>query len=123
MRVAALSRDLIVASRILAEATAAGHDGQLVSDPSALPLATSVDILFVNWADRTDAWAGSLTRWRDGAPPLARPRLILYGPHTDLEAHGAARAAGLGPMWARSKLLASLPTLVDSRDSGRRPTA
>ncbi len=45
--------------------------------------------------------------------PNADPRLILYGPHTDLVAHAAASAAGLGPMLARSKLVASLPSLFD----------
>jgi hypothetical protein len=38
--------------------------------------------------------------------------VILFGPHGDLEAHAAARATGLGPMIARSKLVADLPTLV-----------
>ena len=39
-------------------------------------------------------------------------RVILFGRHTDLEAHADARAAGLGPMWARSKLVAELPQLM-----------
>jgi hypothetical protein len=39
-------------------------------------------------------------------------RVILFGPRTDLEAHAAARAAGLGPMWARSKVIAGLPSLL-----------
>jgi hypothetical protein len=38
--------------------------------------------------------------------------VVLFGPHTDLAAHAEARAAGLGPMLARSKLLADLPTLL-----------
>ena len=44
---------------------------------------------------------------------LRGPRLILFGPHTDLEAHADARAAGLGPMWARSKLVAELQALME----------
>lgn len=122
MRIVALSRDLIVASRILGNASAAGHDAEMVSDPSSLPSAALVDILFVNWADRNEAWPEVLQSWRSDATQATRPRLVLYGPHTDLEAQAAARAAGLGPMWARSKLLASLPMLLDSRGSGR-PTA
>ena len=35
--------------------------------------------------------------------------IILFGPHTDLDAHAAAREAGLGPMRARSALVAGLP--------------
>jgi hypothetical protein len=37
---------------------------------------------------------------------------VLFGPHADLEAHDDARASGLGPMMARSKLFASLPSLM-----------
>lgn len=112
MRVVALSRDLIVASRIVGQANAAGHDAAMVGDPSTLPPAGSVDILFVNWADRTEGWPDALRSWCADAPQTSRPRLILYGPHTDLEAHAAARMAGLGPMLARSKLLSDLPRLV-----------
>jgi hypothetical protein len=39
-------------------------------------------------------------------------RVILFGRHTDLEAHAAAREAGLGPMWARSKLVTELSDLI-----------
>jgi hypothetical protein len=112
VRVAVLSRDLILASRILGQASAGRHEGELVADPSALPPAETVDLLFVNWADRDASWADALARWRDRIPPQDRPRLILYGPHTDLDAHAAARAAGLGPMLARSKLVASLPAVL-----------
>jgi hypothetical protein len=38
--------------------------------------------------------------------------VILFGPHVDLDAHAAARDAGLGPMMARSKLLSSLGELL-----------
>lgn len=112
MKVAVLSRDLILASRILGQASAAGHGGQLVTHPSALPPAAGLDLLFVNWADRDGSWAEALVAWRDGAETASRPRLILYGPHTDLQAHAAARDAGLGPMVARSKLVAMLPAVL-----------
>lgn len=112
MRVVALSRDLILASRILGQATAAGHVAELVGDPSGLPPASAVDLLFVNWADREPAWGDRLSTWRAGAPADSAPRVIVYGPHTDLEAHAEATAARLGPMWARSKLVADLPTLL-----------
>lgn len=115
MRVVVLSRDLILASRILGQASAGGHDGELVADPSALPAAGTVDLLFVNWADRDDTWADTLTTWRDNAPRQGRPGLVLYGPHADLDAHTAARAADLGPMLARSKLVSELPSLLRAR--------
>lgn len=83
MRVAVLSRDLILASRILGQASAAGHAGELVADPAALPVASAVDLLFVNWADRESTWADALAGWQRGAPSPG-PRVLLYGPHTDL---------------------------------------
>jgi hypothetical protein len=114
VKVVVLSRDLIVASRILAQASAAGHHAELVAEPPALPPAASVDLLFVNWADRLPSWADAVLAWRHAAPRPAAPRLVLYGPHTNLEAHAAARAAGLGPMWARSTLLRHLDQLLRS---------
>jgi hypothetical protein len=112
MRVVVLSRDLIIASRILGQASAAGHDTALARELSALPPVESVDLLFVNWADRADSWGDAIRGWSAGAPGSVKPRLVLYGPHTDLDAHAAASAAGLGPMLARSKLVADLPGLI-----------
>lgn len=112
MRIVVLSQDLILASRILGQASAAGHQAELATAASDLPLADSIDLLFVNWADRDESWADALAAWRDGATPSSRPRLILYGPHTDLDAHAAARVAGLAPMLARSKLVSDLPALL-----------
>ncbi|HEX6473731.1 MAG TPA: hypothetical protein VF114_01425 [Candidatus Limnocylindria bacterium] len=109
MRVGVLSRDLILASRILGQASSAGHEAELVGDPSALPPADALDLLFVNWGDRQDSWGAALAAWCDSG--ATRARLVLYGPHTDLEGHAAAKAAGLGPMLARSKLVADLPSL------------
>lgn len=114
MRVGVLSRDLILASRILGQASAAGHAAELVAGPSALPPAETLDLLFVNWGDRDDSWGGALNAWRDASAATARPRLVVYGPHTDLEGHAAARAAGLGPMLARSKLVAILPDVLEA---------
>lgn len=112
MRIVVLSRDLIIASRILDRAAAAGHDALLIGEPSALPPATSVDILFVNWGDRQETWADALRRWRSDHQAAAGRRLILFGPHKDVDAHAAARAAGLGPMRARSSLVAALRALM-----------
>jgi len=36
----------------------------------------------------------------------------LFGPHTDLASHRAARDTGLGPMRARSAFFVALPELL-----------
>lgn len=69
-------------------------------------------MLLVDWGDRAADWGDRIAAWCAGAPESARPRVLLFGPHVDLAAHAAARAAGLGPMLARSKLVADLPTLL-----------
>jgi hypothetical protein len=102
----------MIASRILGQASAAGHGAQLVAEPMQLPPAAAVDRLFVNWADRAADWTDALNAWRGNEGDATGPRIILYGPHSDLEAHAAAKAAGLGPMLARSKLVADLPELI-----------
>ena len=102
MRVAAVVTDLILYSRIESAARAAGANLARVDEPSAV--GPDADLVLVDWSARRAGWAARLR---------ALPgRVILFGPHTDLEAHADARAAGLGPMWARSKLVAGLGSLV-----------
>ena len=103
MRVAAVMSDLMLFSRIDSAATAAGASLIRVDSPADLP--PDLDMVLVDWSARGPAWSDAL---RDG--PTAR--IILFGRHTDLEAHAAARAAGFGPMWARSKLVHVLPELL-----------
>jgi hypothetical protein len=102
MIVGAVVSDLLLYSRIDAAARAAGAEVVRVDTPADLP--ADLDLVLVDWAARRPGWSDAL---RDRSA-----RVILFGPHTDLEAHAAARAAGLGPMWARSKLVAELPALV-----------
>ena len=83
-----------------------------VDDPDDLPHAAAVRLLLVDWGDRDLDWGARITRWCANAPQSVRPRVVLFGPHTDLVAHAEARASGLGPMLARSKLLADLPALL-----------
>ncbi|MGH2445276.1 MAG: hypothetical protein ACRDGD_04475 [Candidatus Limnocylindria bacterium] len=106
MRVAAVMADLLLFSRIDAAAQAAGAELVRVDEPAQLP--DEVDLVLVDWASRRPGWADAL-----GARGEAR--IVLFGPHTDLEAHADARAAGLGPMWARSKLFASLGDFFGAR--------
>ena len=112
MTVVLLARDLMIASRVEVAAERAGVSFLRLSGPADLPAATKVRLLLVDWGDREPDWGGRISAWRAGAPEPARPRVVLFGPHVDLGAHAAARAAGLGPMLARSKLVASLPALL-----------
>jgi len=102
MRAGAVTDDLLLFSRIDAAVSAAGASLVRATSPSDLP--RDLDLVFVDWSARSPDWADALR--------AQRARVILFGRHTDLEAHAAARAAGLGPMWARSKLITELPKLV-----------
>jgi hypothetical protein len=108
--VAIVARDLIIATRIADAATAAGHGVVRVDRPDELPPAGSVGVAFVDWGSREPGWAERLAGWM--ATPNAQPRLVVFGPHTDLAAHADARAAGIGPMLARSKLIAGLDDML-----------
>jgi hypothetical protein len=103
VRVAAVVSDLLLFSKIDAAVSAAGATLLRTDDPIGLP--GDLDLVLVDWTARRPTWTDALAA-------LQGPRLILFGPHTDLEAHADARAAGLGPMWARSKLVAELPALL-----------
>jgi hypothetical protein len=105
MKVAAVMSDLMLYSRIASAADAAGASLVRVADPSALP--PDLDLVLVDWSARDPAWTDPLRATRD-----AGTRVILFGPHVDLDAHAAAKSAGLGPMMARSKLIADLPSVV-----------
>ena len=113
-----VSSDLLFGSRVLAAAARAGQLVLRVDDPAELPTCEGVSVVLVDWAARAPDWGQTLTTWCAGAPQSAPPRIILFGPHTDLAAHADARASGLGPMWARSKLLADLPRLSAGNAQG-----
>lgn len=102
MRVGAVIDDLMLFSRIDAAAVAAGASLVRVSSPADLP--PDLDLVLVDWSAREPSWADALRS--------SNARVILFGRHTDLEAHAAARAAGMGPMWARSRLIGHLTTLL-----------
>ena len=112
--VVAVVRDLISASRIEEAVTSTGGTMTRLDDVAGLPSGEAVDLLFVDWAARQPGWDAAITDWRNAvdAAGAAQPRVILFGPHTDLAAHADARAAGLGPMRARSAFFSSLPDLL-----------
>jgi hypothetical protein len=84
-----------------------------VDDPAELPPAAGISVAFVDWGSRQSGWAAAVSAWlaSGGAVP---PRLVVFGPHTDVDAHHAARDAGIGPMIARSKLITSLAEYLAS---------
>jgi L-alanine-DL-glutamate epimerase-like enolase superfamily enzyme len=110
----ALVRDLMTASRIESLVAAAGASVMRVDEPDQLPPAGEVDVLVVDWGDRGAGWGAAIAAWREGAEEGRRPRILLFGPHTDLASHRAARDTGLGPMRARSAFFVALPDLLAS---------
>ena len=111
MRVGAVVTDLLIFSRIESAASAAGASLVRVDAPAELP--AELDLVLADWSARRADWAAALRDRSD-----AGLRIVLFGPHTDLAAHAAARAVGLGPMWARSKLLAGLTALLADGPTG-----
>ena len=111
MRVAAVVSDLMLHSRIESAARVSGASLLRIDSPADLPADAFdlPDLVLVDWSARDAAWTDPLHALRD-----AGARVILFGPHTDLDAHGAARETGLGPMWARSKLISELGSLLGS---------
>lgn len=109
MKAVLLGRDLLLGSRIAAAAERSGSTFLRCEALGELPAPGEVDLLLVDWADRQPGLGSQIANWRGTAE--APPRIVLFGPHADLDAHAAARDAGLGPMWARSRLVTSLETL------------
>lgn len=102
----------MIVTRIADAGARAGIEVQRFDEPNQLPSSADLSLVLVDWGARYPGWAEQLKAWRSGGPASAQARLILFGPHTDLAAHADARAAGLGPMWARSKLIAEIPSLL-----------
>lgn len=109
----ALVRDLITASKIEGLVAGSGANLARIETPDQLPPARDVDILVVDWGDRQPKWGTAIAAWRDSSTADRSPRVILFGPHTDLVAHADARSANLGPMRARSAFFGSLPDLLE----------
>jgi len=108
----ALVRELMTASRIESLVTGAGASMVRADAPDQLPSPGEVELLVVDWGDREPNWGAAIAAWRDASRDSQRPRVVLFGPHTDLASHRAARDTGLGPMRARSAFFAALPALL-----------
>ena len=103
MKVAAVLTDLMAFSRIESAARASGVELLRVDSPHDIP--PDAELVLVDWAERGPDWGEALKS-------TAGRRIIAFGPHSDLQAHADARAAGIGPMWARSKLFGALPEVL-----------
>jgi hypothetical protein len=112
VKVAVVARDLMIASRIADAGARAGVEVRRFDDPGQLTSDAELTLVLVAWDERRPDWGERLVTWCAAARQSGQPRVVLFGPHTDLAAHAEARATGLGPMWARSKLLSALPTLL-----------
>ncbi len=99
-------------TRIEDAARRSGASTIRVSAPAELPEPRTLDLVFVDWSERKPTWGQDLGHWLEGGAGAGRTRIILFGSHTHLDAHAAAREARLGPMWARTKLLAGLGDLL-----------
>ena len=108
MRVAAVISDLMLFSRIDHAAAEAGASLTRLDSPADLPDG-DLDLVLVDWSARDQDWTRQLVAWCARAPEA---RMILFGRHTELDAHADARSAGLGPMWARSRLIGELPSIL-----------
>lgn len=113
MRVAAVIGDLMLYSRIESAARIAGAKLSRIDSPTDIP--PDAELVLIDWSARESGWATEIAAWRGRSQDA---RVILIGPHTDLEAHAAARDAGLGPMWARSKVVFELARLISPRTEG-----
>ena len=89
MKVAAVVTDLMLYSCIEAAAGRAGAELARVDSPHQTP--PNANLILVDWSLRRPDWADALRS-------VTGRRVIVFGPHTDLEAHAHARAAGIGPM-------------------------
>jgi hypothetical protein len=104
VRAFVLSRDLIMASRIEEAARRASVEFSRVDGPDDIPVVDEAMVVFVNWAEREPGWGHALSDWQLRASGRTDARLVLFGPHTELEGHAEARRHGIGPVFARSQL-------------------
>ena len=99
-RVLALVTDLMLASRVEAPLTAAGHDVTLRGDPGAD-------------ADDFDAIVADLELVDPQAVASAGPPSLGFYSHVDVDTKRAAEEAGVGLVVPRSKMARELPALVE----------
>lgn len=114
-----ISPELFVATRIADAFASAGRELIRIDQPSQLNGLDGVSLVLVDWDQRQPGWSEDLTAWVGRHESGEAPEVILFGPHADLAAHADAKASGLGPMRARSKLFAEIGSLARTTDPGR----
>ena len=106
-RVLSISGDLMLASRVDAALTAAGHHVVLAGSLEAAPL-DEVELIVVD-LDAEDA----------GTLAGLEPPVLGYYSHVDVETRRAAEAAGVDLVVPRSRMSRELPQLVEGLLAGR----
>jgi hypothetical protein len=110
MKVLALVTDLMFASRITAEAKAAGVAVQILRKPEQLDAAEGELLL----ADlNLDGAAAAAASWAT----RAGRRVVGFVSHMDAAAIAAAKAAGVQEIMARSRFVQLLPELLRAGSS------
>jgi len=109
-----LEPDLFLAPRLADVIRAQGGRPVIVETPAAFveamdrefPLLALVDL------DAPGDWAGAIARCKL-RPHSRQTPIYAFGPHVDAKRLQAARAAGADHAWARSRMMAELPSLVE----------
>jgi len=103
------SPDLIFASRAYEILEERGYAVRRVDSAGALEPDEPVSLVVVDWGRRESVSGMALRDWLDGHP--APPRVLLFGPHRDLDGAATARSLRLGPVLANSQLVPTLRRL------------
>jgi DNA-binding response OmpR family regulator len=123
-RVVALVDDLMFASRIAGTLGAQGYDVVIAGTVDAVQHAARVrmaDGILVSFASPLLDWRGAIQAFRTDTTLRDVP-LLAFGPHVDMEARAAAKAAGAdrvvtnGAFFAR--MVAIVGALVSNREAG-----
>jgi hypothetical protein len=109
LRVCALAPDLIAASRVQDAVERLGDDFVRLTKIEDLPGPEAIDLLVVDWGMRESSWGRRIADWRATGPGV---QILLFGPHTDKDAHGSAALHHLGPVMARSGFFERLEGLL-----------
>jgi predicted metal-dependent hydrolase len=111
MFVAALSADLIFATRIASAIEAAGAEPRMIEDAAALwdAIERWPELVLVDLA--TPGWEEPVRRAKTLPQTRAIP-IVAFGSHVDTGLLRAARQAGCDHAWARSRFVEELPRLL-----------
>ena len=104
-RVAAFIPDLLFGSNVVGALTAAGHEVQLVNDPSAV---TNADVLVVDLTADAEQRLG-----RVGQAAPAGARTLAFYSHVERDVRDQAQAAGIDLVVPRSRMAREGAALVE----------